>query len=105
LEALVGRVQLTLEIGNFGIEGDDSLDSDQGHAIVGHVGYALHERNVRSAVAALTAIGSGRLHDLFQIDPSKESGLDIEHSRNLADRVQRRMLVIKRQRHVLVSRA
>jgi hypothetical protein len=94
LEAFVGRSQLAFEVGNFGIEGQDSLDSGQGHAFVGHGGYALHERNVGSAVPALTAIGSGRLHDLFQIDPSKEGGLDVEHSRNLADRVQRRMLVI-----------
>ncbi len=52
------------------------FDSGQAHAFVGHVGYPLHERDLRSAVAAMTGIGSGGLHDLFQIDPSQEGGLD-----------------------------
>ena len=92
----MGVGELPSEIGHFGFEGEDAADAGQGHAFAGHGRDPLHLTDVVPAVAALPAVGSGRSHDFFEVDAPQEGGLDAEHACDLADGVERGVLVVER---------
>ena len=65
----------------------------------------LHPSDLDARVAALPAVGTGRLHDLLDVEASQERRLDAEHVGNLTHRVEGRVLVIERQtRHLRLLR-
>jgi DNA-binding MarR family transcriptional regulator len=75
---------------------DDAADGLQGDALVGHRDDLLDDPDLVAGVASLAARGPLRRDDLQFVDAAQERLLDREHLRDLADGVQRRVLVFER---------
>jgi DNA-binding MarR family transcriptional regulator len=75
---------------------DDAADGRQGDALVGHGDDLLDDPDLVAGVTALAARGPMRRDDLQLVDAAQERLLDREHVRDLADRVQRGVLVLER---------
>ena len=88
-------LQLVAEAGDFGFEDEDPADAGEGHALAGHLGHPLDPADLGSAVAALAPVRARRLHDALAVEPAEKRGLHAEDLSDLADGVQRRMLVLK----------
>jgi DNA-binding MarR family transcriptional regulator len=75
---------------------DDAADGLQGDALVGHRDDLLDDPDLIAGVASLAARGPLRRDDSQFVDAAQERLLDREHLRDLADGVQRRVLVFER---------
>ena len=95
-EAARQLVALLGHLGELPLEFDDAADRLQRHALVGHRRHLLDDADLIARVAALPSGRPLRRDHLQRIDPSQERMLDGKQLGDLADRVQRRMLVVKR---------
>ena len=95
-------VELLLECFDLCFKHEDATDPCQGHALACHLGDRLDDRDFGAGVAALTAFGARRLHDLLGVQPADEGRLDTEDPCDLADGVERGVVVRERPGHVLV---
>jgi len=75
---------------------DDAADGLQGDALIGHGDDLLDDPDLIAGIAALAARGPLRRDHPQFVDAAQERLLDREHVRHLADRVQRRVLVLER---------
>jgi DNA-binding MarR family transcriptional regulator len=84
------------DVGELLLKVDDPADGLQGDALVGHGDDLLDDPDLIAGVAALAARGPPRRDDLQFVNAAQERLLDREHLRDLADREQRRVLVLER---------
>jgi DNA-binding MarR family transcriptional regulator len=84
------------DVGELLFQLDDAADGLQGDALVGHGYDLLDDPDLVAGVAALAARGPLRRDDPQVVDAAQERLLDREHLRDLADGVQRRVLVFER---------
>ena len=82
------------DLGQLALEVDDAPDGLQRDALIGHRDDLLDDPDLVAGVAALAARGPLRRDDLQFVDATQERLLDREHVRDLADREQRRVLVV-----------
>jgi DNA-binding MarR family transcriptional regulator len=75
---------------------DDAADGLQGDALIGHRDDLLDDPDLVAGVASLAARGPLRRDDPQFVDAAQERLLDREHLRDLADGVQRRVLIFER---------
>jgi DNA-binding MarR family transcriptional regulator len=84
------------DLGELALERDDAPDGLQGDALVGHADHLLDDPDLVTRVTALVAGRPMWRDDLQLVHSAQERLLDGEHLRDLPDRVQRRVLIVKR---------
>jgi hypothetical protein len=89
-------VALPGHLGELPLQLDDPADRLQRDALIGHRGHLLDDVDLVARVAALVSRRALRRDHLERVDPAQERLLDREHLRDLADRVQRGVVVIER---------
>ena len=89
---------LALQIENLSFENQDATDSGEGHPFAGEYDYAFNVSDLLTRVPTLATARAGRLDDRFGIESPEECRLHIQHVCNLAHGVERRVVVVERER-------